>query len=197
MAIQEISAGLEFVEKIKRQIRGKTLNFTPVFITEDGGRVRYAVEVTNCGEKTIVANTLGFNKRESPIRINAGRVVRQIKPQNAVEVPVRLGPGESVCIVQNAADCSCWVRGSVRDTEGNFYAEHTWVRIVTKVQSGGVNHQMEVEEETEEEREALAEVVLAMEQGRRTNRKRDRKRWKTRLKMKVHILVEKIKQFVS
>lgn len=197
MVIQDITAGVEFVEKIKRQTQGKTLKFAPVFIAEDGGRVRYAVEVTNCGDDAIVANTLGFNKRESPILINSGRVVRQIKAQNAVEVPVRLGPGDSVCIVQHEADCSRWIRGSVRDTEGNFYAEHTWVRIVTKVQSGGENHQIEVEEETEEEREAIAEIVLATEQGRKTHRERDRKRWKTRSRMKVRNIVKKIKQFVS
>ena len=196
MVIQDITAGLDFVEKVKRQTRGKTLKFTPVFIAEDGGRVRYAVEVTNCGEEALVANTLGFNRRESPILINPGRVVKQIKPQNAVEVPVRLGPGDSVCIVQHEADCSRWIRGSVRDTEGNFYAEHTWVRIVAKVQSVGENHQIEVEEETEEEREAMAEIVLATEQGRKTHRERDRRRWKTRSRMKVRSLVERIKQFV-
>lgn len=196
MVIQDIAAGLEFVEKIKRQTRGQILKFTPAFIAEDGGRVRYGVEVTNCGETTVIANTLGFNKRESPIRISAGRVVRQIMSKDAVDVPVRLGPGESVCILQHEADCSRWIRGSVRDTEGNFYAEHAWVRIVNKTQSGGVNHQIEVEEETEEEREALAEIVLATEQGRKTLRKRDRKRWKTRAQMKLRILGEKIRQIV-
>lgn len=197
MVIQDIATGLKFVENIKRQTRGKTLKFVPVLITEDGGKVRYAVEVTNCGEEAIVANTLGFNKRESPILISTGRVVRQIKSQNDVGVPVRLEPGESVCIVQHEADCSRWIRGSVRDTEENFYAEHRWVRIVTEVQSGVENHQIEVEEETEEEREAIAEIVLATEQGRKTHRKLDRKRWKTRSRMKMRSLVEKIKRYVS
>ena len=199
MVIQDISAGLEIVGKIAGLTRGKSLNFVPGFILEDGGRVRYAVEVVNDGEKPVVANMLGFNKREAPIRIDAGEVARQAVrpgPRDRVEVPVRLEPGDSIWVVQQEADCSTWIRGAARDTEGNIYAEHTWVRIVTTMQSTGLNHQMEVEKETEKEREALGMIELAAERGRRTKRKQDRKRRKTRLKMRVHMTAEGVKRIV-
>lgn len=200
MVIQDISAGLEIVGKIAGLTRGKSLSFTPGFILEDGGKVRYAVEVVNDGKKSIVANMLGFNKRETPIRIEAGEVARQAMrpgPRNRVEVPLRLEPSDSLWVVQKEADCSKWIRGAARDTEGNFYAEHTWVRIVTTMQSTGLNHQMEVDEETEKEREALGEIELATKQGRKTKRKRGRKRRKTRLKMQVHMMAEEVKRIVK
>jgi len=197
MVIRDISAGLEIVGKIAGLARGKSLKFVPGVIAEAGGRVRYAVEVVNDGEKPVVANILGFNRREAPIRVDAGEVVRQAMlsgPRDRVEVPVRLEPSDSICVVQQEADCSQWIRGAAIDTEGNIYAEHTWMRIVTTMQSTGLNHQMEVEEETEKEREALGVIELATEQGRKTKRKRDRIRRRTRLKMRVHMTAEGVKR---
>lgn len=199
MVIQDISAGLEIVGKVSGLTRGKSLNFIPAFIFEDGGRVRYAVEVVNDGDETVVVNMLGFNGKDAPVRIKSGEVVRQALragPREAVELPVRLEPGDSISVVQHEADCSKWIRGAARDTNGQTYAEHTWVRIVTTAQATGLNHQMEVEEETEKEREALSEIELASEQGRKTKRKRNRKRRESRLKMRVHMMAEGVKKKV-